>query len=406
MTARVEVATRPTVEDAETLSAFCRDLFLSFARSDQRRWGEAYLRGLVSVPGRKSIRRISDQIVGRRADQSLQQFVNQSPWEWEPVRRSLAQRVSAALRPQAWVVEEVAFPKNGNSSVGVAKQYASSVGRMLNCQLGLATFLVGEDGSCPVNWRLVLPQSWDADQERRARAGVPDNERFRPRWHHLLDAVDELADAWEVNPAPIVLDGRQDSKVEPLLRGLEERGMRYLVQVGEETPALPATVRPPSVRASRPMGVAELVRHSAQRGRATLTWRESPHGRPLRSQFLVVPVPGATEPVDIVPGRPFRRTRRIVAEWQFGASRPSSLWMTNLNTARLPDLVNLLQLRGQAQQDLARLHEESGLQHFEGRSFRGWHHHVTLASAAHAYRLLHGLATGVDADLRRLRPAR
>ncbi|MFD1050963.1 transposase, partial [Kibdelosporangium lantanae] len=99
-----------------------------------------YVNGLVSVPGRKSIRKIADLVVGWRAEQSLQQFVNQSTWKWEPVRRSLAYQVNGMIRPRAWAVQEVVFPKNGDSSVGVARQYAPSAKRVLNCQLGLAVF--------------------------------------------------------------------------------------------------------------------------------------------------------------------------------------------------------------------------------------------------------------------------
>src|SRR4051794_19428637 len=106
------------------LSLLCDDLFSSFTRADQRRWGEVYVRGLADVPGRKSIRRISQLVVGWRADQRLQQFVNQSPWSWEPVRMRLAHQLTAQLEPVAWVVSEAVFRKNGDLSVGVARQYA------------------------------------------------------------------------------------------------------------------------------------------------------------------------------------------------------------------------------------------------------------------------------------------
>ena len=139
------------------LSWFCQGLFASLPRSDQRRWAEVYVRGLIEVQGRKSIRRISDHVLGWRADQCLQQFVNQSPWAWEPVRRGLATQFAATSPPQAWVLEEAVFPKNGDSSVGVAKQYVPSARRTINCQLGMAVLMANETASCPMNWRLVLP---------------------------------------------------------------------------------------------------------------------------------------------------------------------------------------------------------------------------------------------------------
>ncbi|HET9140266.1 IS701 family transposase, partial [Actinophytocola sp.] len=225
-----------TRHDPDGLSDFCDELFASLPRSDQRKWGEMYVRGLLSVPGRKSIRRISDQIVGRRVDQCLQQFVNQSPWRWDGVRNALAARASA-IRPRAWIIDEAVFPKNGRSSVGVARQYATSAGRILNCQLGLAVIMANGADRCVVNWRLALPRSWDDDPERRARARVPGPERHRPLWRHVFDAVNEMTDEWSLRPAPVVWDS-VGHEVRPLLRGLAGRGLPYLVRVSEHLPVL------------------------------------------------------------------------------------------------------------------------------------------------------------------------
>jgi SRSO17 transposase len=388
----VDIASRGIAE----LTRLCQDLFSSFTRSDQRRWGELYVRGLVTVPGRKSIRRISDHIVGWSAEQCLQQFVNQSPWEWEPVRCRLARRVGAELRPRAWLVEEVVFPKNGASSVGVAKQYSYSAGRMLNCQLGLTVSMAGDAGCCPVNWRLLLPRCWNDDAPRRTRAHLPEHEQHRSRWQHLVDALDEMAVDWDLPPVPVLLDARQDHEVEPLLRGLEERGLRYLVQVAENTPAVDLPALP------RPQTVGEVVARSARRDGMTLSLRDGTDGRLVRSQFVTVPLPGL--PGQRVPGgtaaTPSRGPRRVLAEWSPGRRRSTAMWLTNLNAARLPDLIELIRLRRRAGDQLHRFGEDCGLQHFEGRSYRGWHHHVTLASVAHAHRLLGELAERERADLR------
>ncbi len=207
------------LHDLSAFSSFSQGVFSSVARADQRRWGEAYVRGLLSVPGRKSIRRISDQVVGRDAGQSLQQFVNQSPWAWEPVRRALAEQVVPVLRPRAWVVQEVVFPKNGDSSAAVARQYAPSAGRVLNCQRAIAVFLVGDGGSVPVDWRLVVPRGWDGDVDQRSKVRLPASERSRPDWAYPLELVDELV-AWGLPPAPVVVELHDDREVYPLVRGL------------------------------------------------------------------------------------------------------------------------------------------------------------------------------------------
>jgi SRSO17 transposase len=384
----------------DEITHLCQDLFSSLQRSDQRRWGEVYVRGLIELSGRRSIRRISDQVVGWRADQCLQQFVNQSPWEWEPVRCRLAQQVDAVLRPKAWVVEEAVFPKYGTNSVGVDRQFAYSADRMLNCQLGLGVFLAGPVGSCPVNWRLLLPRSWNDDDARRARAHVPDDERHRSRWDYLLDAVDEMATDWDLIPAPVVVDAHQLPHVEPLLSGLERRGLHYIVRVAEQTP-IAATPRPPS----RVRTVGDAVARMAHRNGTTLSWPGGPGGRLIRSHFVTSMIPGSAMPHEMGQRPAPRGQRRAFADWSPSRRRPKAVWVTNLNASRLPELLNLITLRRRNGEELGRLSEHSGLRHFEGRSFRGWHHHVTLVSVAEGHLLLERLMERSAAPERALRSA-
>lgn len=394
MSVGMQAVTRPVPPNGVELTELCNSLFWCFSRSDQRRWAEVYVRGLVTVPGRKSIRRIAEEIIGYRTDQSLQQFLNQSPWSAAAVRCNLAHRVSSALGPRAWVLNEVAIPKYGDRSVAVARQYAHSLGRTANCQLGIVASLATEQGGCPVNWRLALPRSWE-DDERRARAHVPDDERPQPWWRYALDLVDEMAGDWALPQTPVIVDGRHDLQVEPLLRGLDERKVRYAVQVAGGALARPGGVRPAALPAgTRPLPVAEVAAAVPRMRRATVAWWDGAQDKIERSQFAVVPIAGEQEVYGIGPGRTYRSPRRIVAEWPTGQTRPSGLWITNLNTARLPDLVTLLRMRDQVDVDMRRLAEESGLRDFEGRSFQGWHHHVTLVSVAHAYRLLHEAGEG------------
>jgi hypothetical protein len=378
------------VRDRVSPARFCQDLLSSLPRSDQRRWGEVYVRGLASVPGRKSIRRISDHIVGWRADQCLQQFVNQSTWQWQPVRRSLARQIASIIRPRAWVAQEMAFPKNGSNSVGVAKQYAPSAGRMLNCQLALAICLIGDEGSCPVDWRLLLPRCWDDDQARRARAHVPEQERARSRWQYLLDAVDEMAVDWALNPLPLLVDARHELHVESLLSGLGQRGLPYAVQVGVNTLAPPLIGL---VDGQLPT-VGDLAAHAARQGGPSLNWRNGRDGPPTVSRFTTAHL--RADPPRLGFDRSYRYRPQLLAEWLPGTGRPHALWLTNLNTAQVPELVGLVRLQKRAAGDLAQLGDDVGLQHFEGRSFRGWHHHVTMASLAHAYQLAETLAEHDD----------
>ncbi|MFD1148296.1 IS701 family transposase [Saccharothrix hoggarensis] len=386
--------------DLSTLSEFCDELFVTLGRSDQRRWAEAYVRGLLVVPGRKSIRRISELVVGRDADQSLQQFVNQSPWAWAPVRRRLAEQANQAMRPRAWVVREVVFPKNGDNSVAVARQYAPTAGRMLNCQRAFGVFLAGDPGAVPVNWRLVMPKAWDTDVERRAKTRVPDDERSKPAWQYLLDAFDEMTGNWGLPAAPVVVDLSSDQSVFPLLGGLEERGMGYLAQVSTSTPVLPVNLVGAQ---NQPRTIGQLVAAAARRGRTTLSWRDEATGAVTTSDFVVATLMGQAAAPDGRPGR-VPRLRHVVAEWPAGQARPRAVWTTNLGAGGIRELVGLLRVRGEVEGQVTRLTEEFGLRHFEGRSFQGWHHHVTLVSAAHAYGLLKGTERAGYREERLLRP--
>jgi hypothetical protein len=366
------------------LSPLCKDMFATFARSDQRRWGEIYVRGLLTTSGRKSVRNICDQLVGKRAEQGLQQFVNQSPWEDGPVRRTLAQRLAQVIEPQAWVVKEMVFPKNGASSVGVARQFAQSAGRMLNCQLGIAVFLAGPGGTCPVNWRLLLPRSWDDDPVRRRLAHLPDDERYQPRWQHVLDAIDEMTVDWGLDAVPVLGDLGREPHVEAVLRGLEQRRIPHLLEMAANRPSL--TIRsagaPP-----RTASLAELIDEPPERGTIMLARAHGASGPP-GPQYQVKPLSvrspsdgGSVASIDA-------RQRYVVAEWPPRRRGPRRTWLTTLKTQRLSELPDKLAASERVNADMAMLNNGLGLRHFEGRSFRGWHHHVTLVSIAHGYQLL------------------
>ena len=216
------------------LVAFAAEMFASLPRSDQRRWGETYLRGLMLDGRRKSI----EPMAARLADgdeQCLQQFVNQSPWEWEPVRERLAARMSEAIAPLAWIVDDTGFPKAGRYSVGVARQYSGTLGKVGNCQIGVSVSAASEAASCPLDWRLFLPAAWDDDAPRRAKAHLPEKERHRPKWQLALEMLDELR-AWGLCPPPVVADAGY-GEITAFRAALEERELAYVVEVKAATSA-------------------------------------------------------------------------------------------------------------------------------------------------------------------------
>lgn len=184
------------------LESFVAEVFASLSRKDQRAKGGLYLRGLMLEGRRKSM-----QPMGERLGidyQQLQQFVSSSPWAVEPVRRRLAAKAIGLVQPQAWVIDDTGFPKDGPASPGVARQYSGSLGKVANCQIGVSVHAATDAASCPLGWRLFLPESWDdvcaetnEDAEhaaaRRAKAAIPDTVRHRPKWELALEMLDELA---------------------------------------------------------------------------------------------------------------------------------------------------------------------------------------------------------------------
>ena len=385
------------------LTAFAEDLFASVPRKDQRRWGQTYLRGLLLDGKRKSIEPMATRLArgDPQADayvleQALQQFVNQSPWDPTPVRRRLAQRMTTALAPDAWVIDDTGFPKFGRYSVGVAPQYCGTLGKVANCQVGVSIHAVTEQASCPLDWRLFLPESWDDDAERRHKAHVPDSERHRPKWQLALELLDELA-AWDL-VVPVVLADAAYGEVGEFRLGLDQRELAYVVQVPGTLSAYPEHVapqqvpyggrgRPPVARyRQRRWSLRQLVLAAGAQTARTVAWREGADGEQLVSRFVALRV----RPAGVRLRRAVRGSelpvRWLVAEWPGGEPEPVAYWLANLPAdTPLERLVGLAKLRWRVEHDYRELKDALGLDHFEGRSFRGWHHHVTLVSVAHAF---------------------
>ncbi|MBP0456302.1 transposase [Streptomyces bomunensis] len=365
-------------------------------RSDQRRWAKVYLRGLLLADGRKSVRRIADSMPVDRAKQSLQQFINQSPWDWEPVRARIAARVEGEIAPDAWVVHRVIIPKRGDRSVGVQRRFVPELGRTVNSQLVLGVSLASARANVPVDWRIALVGGWSTDRDLRRAAYIPDTVTAKPEWSEISDMLEEMLTRWELTPRPVVGDLRHLQDAAPLMAALDERGLRYVFQVDPGfritaggAPAAPPTVPRPVARAGKP-GAATVRGHFE----AVTTRLAVPHARPpagplgriatvprgrlLSSPAGLLPVPGA----EATP-----RPVRIVAEVN-GQDEFSRFWVTNAVRGNL-DQVMVSAHRGvRNRQAMTELQAGFGLLDFEGRSYRGLHHHLTMVSAAFAYNVV------------------
>ncbi len=382
------------------LVAFAEEMLAPLARSDQRRWGEVYLRGLMLDGKRKSIEPMAARL-GDGDEQCLQQFVNQSPWPWQPVRRRLARRLSAAIAPEAWIVDDTGFPKFGRDSVGVARQYCGALGKVGNCQVGVSINAATDQASCPLDWRLFLPEEWDDDSERRAKAHLPEQERHRPKWRLALEMLDGLRDDG-LEPAVIVADGGYGEISEFRLQ-LEARELSYVLQVKGGTSAYPHDAprdapvyggagRPPKQRyRAKRSSLKTLALTAGRQSLKTVSWREGSRGK-LSSRFLALRVRPANVQLRRAAGDDELPLAWLLCEWPDGEDEPVKYWLSNLPAETpLKRLVSLAKLRWRIEQDYRELKDALGLDHFEGRSFRGWHHHVTLVSLAHGFLTLERL---------------
>ena len=380
------------------LEAFADDVFESLPRKDQRSRGACYLRGLMLEGRRKSVEPMAQRL-GEVHYQALHHFVAASPWDWRPVRRRLAERLVTALDPTAWAVDDTGFPKDGDHSVGVQRQYSGTLGKTANCQLGVSVNAVTEQASCPLDWRLFLPESWEGDSTRRAACQVPATVRHRPKWQLVLDMLDEL-DQWGLRP-PVLVGDCGYGEVGRFRQGLDDRQIPYVVQVNADTSAYPEWVRPttapytgkgrrprPRYR-DKPLSLKQLAVAAGQQAGVELIWRRGSKGL-QRSRFLVVRV----RPAGITPRRQAAAraggvgwelpVRWLLVEWPTDKAEPVKYWLSNLpETTPLVELVRLGKLRWRVEQDYRELKGALGLDHFEGRSFPGWHHHVTLVAVAH-----------------------
>ena len=381
------------------LVAFAEEMYGSLARCDQRAKGEQYLRGLLLEGRRKSIQPMAARLPDGD-EQGLQQFITDSPWDDLPVRRRLARRMTAEIVPRGWVVDDTGMPKDGRWSPGVAHQYCGALGKTANCQVLVSVNAVTDRASCPLQWRLFLPAAWDEDTERRVRAKIPDAVRHRAKWQLALDILDELL-GWGLARRVVQADGAYGD-VTAFRLGLEQRELEYVVQVKATTsaqraaavpvtPAYSGRGRPPAARyPDAPSNLRDLILAAGHDSAQTVCWRDGDRG-PLRSDFVALIVRPANDAQRDDDG--VLPERWLLAEWPAGKDTPVKYWLSNLPIdTSIGRLVALAKLRWRVEHDYRELKQCLGLDHYEGRSYRGLHHHLTCVTVAHAFLTCHRLS--------------
>jgi SRSO17 transposase len=383
------------------LEAFLADVILPMGRKERREHAEEYIRGLLMDGERKSIEPLASRLPDGDV-QALQQFVNQSPWPSEEVRASLARKVEGEFVPEAyWLIDEVSFPKQGQHSVGVARQYCGTLGKTANCQVAVTLDLGTEEWSTPLDWALYLPEQWVNDPIRRKEAGIPEEITFRTKPELALDLIDEVK-GWGLQGRLVLADSAYGDVFE-FRQGLRDRELDYVVQVSGDLVAWtkdPHPAKPPMKGGGKiprkrfyandfppPRSLCQIAKDLPSGCWKTVTWREGTKG-PLTSRFARLIVWMAN---GLVQGKTMQvPAEELLIEWPEGDKEPWKYWLSILPPQRTSfrGLVRKAKGRFRIEQDYEELKGEVGLDHFEGRSWQGWHHHVTLVTLAYAFLML------------------
>lgn len=346
----------------------------------------SYLLGLLGESERKSMEPIAIRCCGGKehadaAHQRLNHFITNSDWSDRDVRRYSAHYAVTAMLTagpmKSWIVDDTGFLKQGKHSVGVQRQYTGSAGKITNCQIGVSLVVATDHDHVPIDFELYLPECWANDPERRAEAKIPDDVVFRTKIQlaiaMLRRAVDDnvprgvlLADPWYGD--------------EPAFRGAaEELGLDYIVGVKSDHRVWLVDTR--GRRGGRPMKLSVLAARIGSKSIRRLTWREGTRHK-LSARFAFATVVPAQKGKD----DPANRSKvKVIIEWRDGEKEPRFAFAKLSEKVSKKKLVRMHKERWRTERAYQDLKGEFGLDHFEGRRFRGWHHHVSVALACNAF---------------------
>lgn len=409
--------------EAKRFEAYVERLSLAVGHADRREPLRAYLSGLLLPGERKSVEPMAakwDPLHVRACHQSLHHFVAKAPWSEQALLRVARDYALAGFERHApiaaWVIDDTGFPKKGSHSVGVAHQYCGVLGKSANCQVAVTVSLVNALLSVPAGFRLYLPESWANDPDRREAAEVPAEVKFQTKGAIALAQVDELLDE-EIPLAPVVADAGYGASTE-FRDALTKRGLCYAVGILPDTnlwppwvePLAPMPVkesgRPPasarrSAEQPQPVLARDLALNLPAKAWKTVRWREGTKGM-MRSRFAAVRVRAAHRD-----SRGSREPEWLLVEWPSSEKEPSRYWLSTFpEDVTLEELVRLAKIRWRIERDFQELKDELGLDHYEGRGWRGFHHHGALCIAAYAFLVAERARLSPPAPVAFLVPAR
>jgi len=370
-----------------------------------------YSRGLMLPIERKSVEPLAahtDPLHVSSQHQSLHHLVAMSEWSDTAVLERVRDWVMARLGQKSrfyWIVDDTGFPKKGEHSIGVARQYCGQLGKQDNCQVAVSLSLATEQGSVPIEFRLYLPEKWAKDRRRRKKAGVPKEVKFLTKPEIALEQI-RAAKAGGVGVGIVLADAAYGNDTS-WREELSEMELEYCVGVqsvttvwSKGTGPLPPKPRkkmgrPPTRwrrgAGAKPVSVKELAESLPARRWRTVEWREGTNTK-LSSRFAALRVRAAHRDEG---HRALRQEQWLLIEWPGSQTEPTKYWLSTLpvDTA-LVELVRVAKMRWRIERDYQELKQEFGLSHYEGRGWRGFHHHATLCIAAYGFlladRLKHG----------------
>jgi len=395
---------RRRADDSESrFNAYVEGLVRVIGHADRERPLRDYCMGLMMPCERKSVEPMAAVTAPARVaaqHQSLLHFVGAGRWSDERVLAKVRELVLPAVQRhgpiEAWIIDDTGFPKQGRHSVGVARQYCGQLGKEDNCQVAVSLSLANSHASLPVAYRLYLPQEWATDRERLRKVGVPEDIAFKTK-HEI--ALEQLRWACEAGlPRGVTLLDAGYGNNSELRRDITAMDLAYVAGILSNTTVwapgkrpLPAKKwsgrgRPPKLlqrdAKHRPVSVKELALGLPKHAWRTIKWREGTAER-LSSRFARVRVRAARRDFKLTEGRP---PEWLLIEWPAGENEPTKYWLSTLpEEITFRRLVELAKLRWRIERDYQELKQEVGLGHFEGRGWRGFHHHATLCIAAYGF---------------------
>ncbi|MCP4966728.1 MAG: IS701 family transposase [bacterium] len=391
------------IESEARFEAYVESLSEVIGHADRVEPLEDYCSGLLLPLERKSVEPLAAAVAPDRVSakhQSLLHFVAQSPWSDDRVLTKVQDLVLPSIERggpiKTWIVDDTGLPKKGKHSVGVARQYCGQLGKQDNCQVAVSLSVANDVASLPIAYRLYLPKTWAHDAERRGKAGVPADVVFKTKPEIALEQITAAHDAG-VARGVVLADAAygNDTKFRTAVSAL---GLEYMMGVlgsislwppGQEPLApKPKTGRGrPGARLRRdqehqPVSAKELAMGLKPRAWKTITWRDGTNA-PLAGRFAAVRVRPAHRDQKLSEPRP---REWLLIEWPKGEAEPTKYWLSTLpGTTKLADLVAMAKQRWRIERDYQDLKQEVGLGHYEGRGWRGFHHHATLCIAAYGF---------------------